>query len=83
MKKVALTSLRRMRGFTLAQLAAECRKHAGGEGMGATQLSAYLMGARPIGDAHFRILCTVLRVEPRDVYTSRYLAGGRQEPIAA
>lgn len=81
MAKVTLASLRRQRGFELADLAAECRKHKGGEGVGTTQVSAYLTGRRPIGDTHFRILCLILRVKPEDVYTVRFLVGGRQ-PLA-
>lgn len=82
-QKVVLAALRKKRGFSLAELAAECRKHKGGEGIGTTQVSAYLNGARPIGNAHFVILCTVLRINPKDVYTNRYLAGGRQESVAS
>lgn len=83
MAKVVLAAVRKKRGLTLKQVAAECRKHAGGEGMGTTQVSAYFSGARPIGTTHFEILCKVLRVYPEDVYTNRYLAGGRQEAVAA
>ena len=83
MRKVVLSSLRQKRGYTLAELAAECRKHDGGKGIGVTQLSAYLSGNRAVGEVHFRILCLVLRIPPEDVYTSLYLAGGRGEPIAA
>lgn len=83
MAKVALTSLRKKRGFTNKQLAEECRKYEGGEGMITEVVSAYLTGSRPIGDVHFGILCAVLRCKAEDVYTSRYLAGGRQEPLAA
>lgn len=82
MKKVVLAALRKKRGFTHAQLAAECRKHKGGERIGTTHVCAYLSGARPIGNTHFLILCIVLRVNPKNVYTNRYLAGGRQEPVA-
>lgn len=82
MAKVVLAALRKKRGFTLAALAKECRQHEGGKGIGTTRLCAYLNGAQPIGEVHFRILCKVLRVDPEDVYTNRYLAGGRQEPIA-
>lgn len=81
MKRYSLAALRKTRGFSLPQLAAECQKHKGGEGMGKSQVSAYLTGARPIGEVHFGILCLVLRVDPECVYTSRYLAGGRREPI--
>lgn len=81
LKKVVLAVLRKERGMSLSALAAACRQHKGGEGMGTTQISAYLNGGRPIGDVHFRILCKVLRVHPQDVYMSRYLAGGRQEPV--
>jgi hypothetical protein len=83
MEKVVLSSLRKRMRYSLAQLAAECRKHEGGETIGTTTLAAYLSGARPIGDVHFGILCKVLRVAPESVYTSRYLAGGRAEPIPA
>jgi hypothetical protein len=82
-RRYALAALRKQRGFSLPELSAECRKRKGGEGMGPEQVSAYLNGARPIGDVHFGILCEVLRVKPENVYTSRYLAGGRQEPIEA
>lgn len=82
MTKVTLSSLRRQRGYSLAELAAECRKHEGGEGVGTTQVSAYLTGGRAIGDVHFLILCKVLRVKPESVYTIRYLVGGRQ-PMGA
>lgn len=82
MKKVVLAALRKKRGLTLAQLAAECRKHEGGRHLGVPHVCAYLNGTRPIGDVHFRILCKVLRVFPEDVYTNRYLAGSRQEPVA-
>lgn len=81
MRKVVLAAVRKQRGLTLVQLAAECRKHKGGKGMGSTTVSAYLHGGRPISTVHFFILCRVLRVTPEDVYTNRYLAGGRQEPV--
>lgn len=81
MEKIVLAALRKQLRFSIAQLAAECRKHEGAERLGSTTLSAYLSGARPIGEAHFLVLCKVLRVDPESVYTSRYLAGGRAEPL--
>jgi transcriptional regulator with XRE-family HTH domain len=83
MQKVVLAALRKQMRFSLAQLAAACRQHEGGESMGTTTLAAYLSGRRPIGDVHFGILCKVLRIDPESVYTSRYLAGGRAEPLPA
>ena len=82
MRKVVLAAVFRKCGLTLKEVAAECRRYPGGRGIGTTVVSAYLSGHRPIGDAHFKILCRVLRVKPESVYTSRYLATGR-EPIAA
>ena len=81
--RVSLAALRKKRGFTLPQLAAECQKRQGGKGMNVRVLSMYLTGGRPIGDVHFGILCEVLRVRPADVYTSRYLLGARGEDVAA
>lgn len=81
-KKRVLAALLKERGFTLAQLAAECREHPGGEGIGKTTVNAYLKGERPIGDVHFTIMCKCLRIDPESVYTSRYLAGSRREPVA-
>lgn len=79
--KYILAALVKKRGFTLPELSKACREHEGGQGMGKTQLSFYLAGARAINDTHFKILCLVLRVNPEDVYTSRYLAGGKHEAI--
>jgi hypothetical protein len=81
MAKVVLASLVKKRGFSLPELSKACREHEGGQGMGVTQICYYLTGARAINDTHFRILCLVLRVKPEDVYTSRYLAGGKHETI--
>lgn len=73
-KRVTLASLRKKRGYTNAQLAAECRKHQGGEKISHTHVCGYLTGSKACGDAHFLILCRVLRVAPEDVYTVRFLA---------
>lgn len=81
MAKVVLASLVKKRGFSLPELSRACREHEGGQGMGVTQICFYLTGSRPINDTHFNILCLVLRVKPEDVYTSRYLAGGKHEAI--
>ncbi len=80
-RKVVLAALVAKRGFTLPELSKACREHEGGQGMGITQLSYYLTGSRAINDKHFEILCEVLRVKPENVYTSRYLAGGKHEAI--
>lgn len=82
MAKVVLASLRRKRGWTLAALAAECRKHDGGKGINVPILCAYFAGSRAIGPVHLRLLCEVLRVDPKDVCVNQYLAGGRAEPVA-
>jgi lambda repressor-like predicted transcriptional regulator len=79
--KYVLAALVKKRGFTLPELSKACREHEGGQGMGVTQLSYYLTGSRPINDTHFLILCRVLRVAPENVYTSRYLAGGKHQAI--
>lgn len=81
-KKRVLSTIRKERGFTQKELAEEMRKHPGGQGVGTKHVSAYEAGERPIGDVHFAIMCKVLRIKPEDVYTSRYLAGGRREPVA-
>lgn len=79
--KHVLASLVKRRGFTLPELSRACREHEGGQGMGVTQICYYLTGSRAINDVHFEILCSVLRVSTEDVYTSRYLAGGKHEAI--
>lgn len=79
--RIVLASLVRKRGFTLPTLSAACREHEGGQGMGITQICAYLRGKRPIGSRHFAILCLVLKADQKDVYTSLYLAGGGNEAI--
>lgn len=83
MGKVVLAAVRKTRGLSLRELAALCRQESGGEGMGTTHVCAYLMGKRPIGSVHFRILCKVLRVKPEDVMVSVFLAGRKDEGIAA
>lgn len=79
--KYVLAALVKKRGFTLPELSRACREYEGGQGMGVTQICYYLTGSRAINDTHFKILCTVLRVDPENVYTSRYLAGGKHEAI--
>ncbi len=83
--KNTLEALRKRRGFTHAQLAAECRKRPGGELIGTTNLCAYLSGKRSIGDVHFQLLCEILRVKSEDVQTIRFLArspGKKAESVA-
>ena len=77
--RVVLGALRRKRGLSLRELARLCREEPGGEGIGTTQLSAYLTGKRSIGDTHFLILCRLLRIKPPLVLVARYLLGRPNE----
>jgi len=74
-RRVVLAALRKKRGYSLWNLAVFCRQQPGGEGITVPVLSAYLNGNRPIGDVHFRILCKMLRVDPRAVMVARFLVG--------
>lgn len=60
-------------GRTIAQIAAECQKFPGGEGIKANVLSMYLNRdpdkARPIGLRHLQVLAQVLGSDPRTLMT--------------